>query len=70
MRKLDGTHHDVKVSEREWTMVALWLDTMIPLSRYYGEQDYQWVYKDVKTAVKPSAEATKPQSLLLLGPDH
>jgi hypothetical protein len=39
MRKLDGSHHDVKVSAREWNTVALWLDVMIPWRRYYGEQD-------------------------------
>jgi hypothetical protein len=38
MRKLDGSHHDVKVSPLQWQTVALWLDTMIPWSRYYGEQ--------------------------------
>jgi len=66
MQKLDGSHHDVKVSAREWATVALWLDTMVPLSRYYGEQDYRWIYGlqargfqvgEVKAALKPSAEA-------------
>jgi hypothetical protein len=38
MNKLDGSHHDVRVSRRERQTVALWIDTMIPWSRYYGEQ--------------------------------
>ena len=38
MKKLGGSHHEAKVSAREWQTVALWLDTMIPWSRYYGEQ--------------------------------
>jgi hypothetical protein len=57
MNKLDGSHNGVKVSAREWTTVALWLDTMIPLSRYYGEQEYGWMYKTGKIAIRPSAEA-------------
>jgi hypothetical protein len=38
MRKLDGSHHEVKVSPREWNTVALWVDTQVPFRRNYGEQ--------------------------------
>jgi hypothetical protein len=38
MKKLDGSHQEVKVSAREWQTVGLWLDTMVPFTRYYGEQ--------------------------------
>ena len=38
MKKLDGSHNGVKVSLQEWQTVQLWLDTMVPYRRYYGEQ--------------------------------
>jgi hypothetical protein len=36
MKKIDGTHHDAKLSERERTVIRLWLDSATPYSGTYA----------------------------------
>jgi hypothetical protein len=36
MKKIDGTHHDAKLSERECTVIRLWLDSATPYSGTYA----------------------------------
>jgi hypothetical protein len=36
MKKINGTHHDAKLSERECTVIRLWLDSATPYSGTYA----------------------------------
>lgn len=40
MNKLDGSHHDVKVSQRDWDVMRLWVESSAHYSGTYGTHNH------------------------------